>query len=176
MAKVQHGARPERADRAQTVEQFGGKEGVYINMTKPIAAALCAMLLAVPLAAQDLTHPSGLTADDLHLLHELKGLEQAFIDAETKHGVRADFLAAVAALESGWGQYQFEENNIMGFGWRGFDSPAHCIDHVAGYLAEHYLDPEGMYYNGATVAGVCVKYNGCDAWTQSVESLMNEIA
>lgn len=52
-----------------------------------------------------LTSPSGLAAEDLHLLHNLIGLEQAFIDAESEHGVRADFLAAVAALESGWGRY-----------------------------------------------------------------------
>lgn len=50
-----------------------------------------------------LTSPSGLDAEDLHLRHNLIGLEQAFIDAESEHGVRADFLAAVAALESGWG-------------------------------------------------------------------------
>lgn len=50
-----------------------------------------------------LTSPSGLAAEDLHLRHNLIGLEQVFIDAEVKHGVRADFLAAVAALESGWG-------------------------------------------------------------------------
>ena len=63
-----------------------------------------------------LTSPSGLAAEDLHLRHNLIGLEQVFIDAEVKHGVRADFLAAVAALESGWGRYQFRPNNIMGFG------------------------------------------------------------
>lgn len=62
-----------------------------------------------------LTSPSGLAAEDLHLRHNLIGLEQVFIDAEVKHGVRADFLAAVAALESGWGRYQFRPNNIMGF-------------------------------------------------------------
>ena len=50
-----------------------------------------------------LTSPSGLAAEDLHLRHILIGLEQVFIDAEVKHGIRADFLAAVAALESGWG-------------------------------------------------------------------------
>lgn len=46
-----------------------------------------------------LTSPSGLAAEDLHLRHNLIGLEQVFIDAEVKHGVRADFLAAVAALK-----------------------------------------------------------------------------
>ena len=69
-----------------------------------------------------LTSPSGLAAEGLHLRHNLIGLEQVFIDAEVKHGVRADFLAAVAALESGWGRYQFRPNNIMGFGQMEFSS------------------------------------------------------
>lgn len=77
-----------------------------------------------------LTSPSGLAAGDLHLRHNLIGLEQAFIDAEAKHGVRADFLAAVAALESGWGRHQFRPNNIMGFGQMEFSSMEECIDTV----------------------------------------------
>ena len=92
-----------------------------------------------------LTSPSGLAAEDLHLRHNLVGLEQAFIDAEAKHGVRADFLAAVAALESGWGRYQFRPNNIMGFGQMEFSSMEECIDTVAAYLAKHYLSPDGKY-------------------------------
>lgn len=63
-----------------------------------------------------LTSPSGLDAEDLHLRHNLIGLEQAFIDAESEHGVRADFLAAVAALESGWGRYQFRQITLWASG------------------------------------------------------------
>ena len=123
----------------------------------------------------DLTAPSGLTAADLQLKYDLRGLEAAFVAAEAEHGVRADFLAAVAALESGWGRYQFRQNNIMGFGQLAFASPEECIDHVAAYLAEHYLTPDGMYYNGPTVVGVCVRYNGRAAWAAAVAALMEEI-
>ena len=122
-----------------------------------------------------LTSPSGLTAEDLHLRHNLIGLEQAFIDAEAKHGVRADFLAAVAALESGWGRYQFRPNNIMGFGQMEFSSMEECIDTVAAYLAKHYLSPDGKYYNGETVEGVCVRYNGSPEWAESVQQIMEEV-
>lgn len=122
-----------------------------------------------------LTSPSGLAAEDLHLRHNLVGLEQAFIDAEDKHGVRADFLAAVAALESGWGRYQFRPNNIMGFGQMEFSSMEECIDTVAAYLAKHYLSPDGKYYNGETVAGVCIRYNGSPEWAESVQQIMEEV-
>jgi len=126
-------------------------------------------------AEMDLTAPSGLTAEDLRLRYNLRGLEAAFVAAVAAHGVRADFLAAVAALESGWGRYQFRPNNIMGFGQLAFASPEECIDHVAAYLAANYLDPDGIYYNGPTVAGVCVRYNGRAAWAAAVAALMEEI-
>lgn len=122
-----------------------------------------------------LTSPSGLAAEDLHLRHNLVGLEQAFIDAEDKHWVRADFLAAVAALESGWGRYQFRPNNIMGFGQMEFSSMEECIDTVAAYLAKNYLSPDGKYYNGETVAGVCIRYNGSPEWAESVQQIMEEV-
>lgn len=122
-----------------------------------------------------LTSPSGLAAEDLHLRHNLIGLEQVFIDAEVKHGVRADFLAAVAALESGWGRYQFRPNNIMGFGQKEFSSMEECIDTVAAYLAKHYLSPDGKYYNGETVEGVCVRYNGNPEWAEVVQQIMEEV-
>lgn len=122
-----------------------------------------------------LTSPSGLAAEDLHLRHNLIGLERVFIDAEVKHGVRADFLAAVAALESGWGRYQFRPNNIMGFGQKEFSSMEECIDTVAAYLAKHYLSPDGKYYNGETVEGVCVRYNGNPEWAEVVQQIMEEV-
>lgn len=120
-----------------------------------------------------LTSPSGLTADDLCLSYVLNGHEQDFIDAEEKYGVRADFIAAIAALESGWGRHQFLANNVMGFGSRAFNSISECIDYVAGFLAENYLQPGGRYYNGATVAGVCVCYNGRAEWANAVTELMS---
>lgn len=146
-------------------------------MRKILAALLLAALTAIPVQAAgiDLTEPSGLTAEELQLKHDLAGLEQAFIDAETTYGVRADFLAAVAALESGWGRYPFRTNNIMGFGRKAFASKTACIDYVAAYLAEHYLSPDGKYYNGTTVEAVCVRYNGNAQWTSLVCEIMNII-
>ena len=84
-------------------------------------------------------------------------------------------VAAVAALESGWGRYQFRPNNIMGFGQMEFSSMEECIDTVAAYLAKHYLSPDGKYYNGETVEGVCVRYNGNPEWAEVVQQIMEEV-
>ncbi len=164
-------ATPIDAQREQQVEPITTAlhtEGTFeTNLaTEPKAAAVDDGLL---------TSPSGLDAEDLHLRHNLIGLEQAFIDAESEYGVRADFLAAVAALESGWGRYQFRPNNIMGFGQKEFSSMEECIDTVAAYLAKHYLSPDGKYYNGETVEGVCVRYNGNLEWAEVVQQIMEEV-
>lgn len=164
-------ATPIDAQKEQQVEPITTAlhtEGTFeTNLaTEPKAAAVDDGLL---------TSPSGLAAEDLHLRHNLIGLEQAFIDAEAKHGVRADFLAAVAALESEWGRYQFRPNNIMGFGQMEFSSMEECINTVAAYLAKHYLSPDGKYYNGETVEGVCVRYNGGPEWAESVQQIMEEV-
>lgn len=129
-----------------------------------IAIVLCVAVAVTP----------GLT-----LQGELAPLEDAFLAAEAEYGVDARFLAAVAALESGWGKSELarEKNNL--FGWRGadgymaFDSPEECIDHVAGYLAEEYLSPEGLYYNGLTVEDVAEHYCGGNAdWVEMVKEIM----
>lgn len=125
-----------------------------------------------------LTATPGLT-----LQGDLIPLEDAFLSAESTYGVDASFLAAVAALESGWGKSELarEKNNL--FGWRGadgymaFDSPEDCIDHVAEYLAEEYLDPDGLYYNGLSVEDVAENYCGGNAdWVKMVEEIMQSVS
>lgn len=57
-----------------------------------------------------------------------------------------------------------------------FDSQEDCIDHVAKYLAKHYLDPDGVYYNGSTVEGISVYYcGGNEDWIKAIYGLMHEI-
>lgn len=135
---------------------------------KTISVILCVALSATPC---------------LNLQGDLANLEDAFLQAEADHGVDAAFLAAVAALESGWGESELarEKNNL--FGWRGadgymaFDSPEDCIDHVAEYLAEEYLDPDGLYYNGLSVEDVAENYCGGNAdWVKMVEEIMKSVS
>ncbi len=123
---------------------------------------------------RDLTVPSGFTEEELAagLRGELISLAPDFIAAEEKYGVNAVFLAAVAALESGWGKSCFRPNNIFGWSGKNFGSKEECIDFVASKIAEHYLSDGGKYYNGKTVAGVNVCYNGSAFWERKVSGIM----
>ena len=122
----------------------------------------------------DLTLKSGFSAEELEagLRGELCLYARDFVLAEEKYGVNAVFLAAVAALESGWGKYCFRENNIFGWSGKSFSSKEECIDFVASKIAEHYLSEDGKYYNGKTVSGVNVFYNGSDLWAKKVKEIM----
>lgn len=125
-------------------------------------------------AEADLTVPSGLSAEQLSLglRGELSALSAEFIAAEQKYGVNAVFLAAVAALESGWGRNCFRRNNIFGWSGKDFSGKAECIDFVASKIAEHYLSEDGKYYHGKTVSGVNVCYNGSAFWARKVTEIM----
>lgn len=121
-------------------------------------------------------------AEAMTLKHDLAPLEDAFIGAADTYGIDPVLLAAIATLESDHGRSRLarERNNL--FGWRGsggymaFDSQEDCIDHVAKYLAKHYLDSDGIYYNGATVEGISVYYcGGNQLWVDAIKWLMMEI-
>ena len=126
----------------------------------------------------DLTSPCGFSPDELSrgLLGELSSLAENFIAAEEKYGVNALFLSAVAALESGWGKYCFRPNNIFGWSGKDFESKEECIDFVASKIAEHYLSEDGKYYNGKTVSGVNVFYNGNLFWEEKISGIMSMIS
>ena len=129
-------------------------------------------------AKLDLTTPCGFSAEELSkgLSGELLALAEEFVLAEEKYGVNAVFLAAVSALESGWGRYCFRKNNIFGWSGKDFETKAECIDFVASRIAKHYLSEDGKYYNGKTVSGVNVFYNGNDFWTNKVCGIMAMIS
>ncbi len=109
------------------------------------------------------------------LLHDLKPLALLFIQAQEKYGIDAVFLAAIAAEESGWGRYQFRQNNIFGFEGFDFDSLEECIDYVASFLSKQYLTPGAKYYEGTSVAAVNTYYNGRDTWEEHITQIMNNI-
>ncbi|MBQ7874377.1 MAG: glucosaminidase domain-containing protein [Oscillospiraceae bacterium] len=148
-------------------------------MKKLIALFILAAFALSPLevsAAEefDLTVPCGLSEEELAagLRDELIAFAPEFIAAEQKYGVNAVFLAAVAALESGWGKSCFRPNNIFGWNGKDFESKAECIDFVASKIAEHYLSEGGKYYHGKTVSGVNICYNGSDFWERKVTEIM----
>lgn len=119
---------------------------------------------------------------------------QYFYYAEKQYGVNGVFLAAVAIHESAWGSstIALNKNNLFGYG--AYDSSpyessyqfsdyAECIDLLARVFVKYYLNPvgtkiydgnvaDGMYYNGATLSGVNVKYATDKNWANGVYTWM----
>ena len=43
-----------------------------------------------------------------------------------------------------------------------------CLEHKTRFLAEAYLTPGGLYYNGTDLSAVCKSYNGSVYWRNLV--------
>jgi len=118
------------------------------------------------------------TAEELRhgLLRELIPLAPAFAAAQEEYGIDAVFLAAIAALESGWGLYPINETNLFGFGNMSFETREAGVDHVAGFLRREYLTEGGRYYRGVSVAGVAHHYcPPTEEWPDRISRIMREI-
>lgn len=135
-------------------------------------------VVALGVQESELTKPCGLTEEELasRLLYELPQYAGDFLAAEEKHGVNACFLAAIASLESGHGRYCFKPNNIFGWSGKSFESVPECIDYVAEKLATNYLNPEGKYYRGGTIADIGKVYcPGREEWVTKVTGIYEKL-
>ncbi len=127
--------------------------------------------------------PCGWTEEQLEqaLRGNLKLYAADFLSAERDYHVNAVFLAAVAALESGWGTSALarDKHNLFGFKsgktFKPFASDEACIRYVASYLDRHYLTEGGRHFHGYEVKDVCVCYCGTPDWTVQVERIMEQI-
>ena len=136
----------------------------------------------VILFSEDVTVPSTVSADFINSRLEgtnMAGLGQAFKKAEKNYGVNAIFLTGLAIHESDYGRSQIAQvkNNLFGFmaydsspfssaGY--FESFDACIDYVARYLSQHYLKPDGMYYNGKSIAAINTRYASDKGWSEKI--------
>ena len=115
------------------------------------------------------------------LLGNLPEYAKYYLQAEAEYNVNAVFLAAVSALESGWGKSYLAVNKNNLFGWKGgssyryFNSVEECIMHVAKYLRKNYLTPGGSYFNGYSVEAVGVVYCTSSSWASQVNGIMRDI-
>ena len=120
-----------------------------------------------------------------------------FFDAEQRYGINGVFLASIAIHESGWGRSAIavDKHNLYGFGAYDsspyqsaltFDSYAEGTDTVAAWLISNYLNPagtllkngstaSGLYFNGANVTGVNVRYASDPAWCTKVFATMQSL-
>lgn len=155
-----------------------------MNYKRLIASFLLAVCLAVPVHAQSLLEPSGLTVEQMSagLLKDLKPYAADFIKAEQDTGVNAVFLAAVAAIESGWNTSTVATTYNNVYGWTSndgtyssFASVTDCINCIANKLKNMYLSPDGVYFNGYTIDAVNTRYNGTEYWATMVKQIMSEI-
>ena len=114
--------------------------------------------------------------------NNLRGLApyaEIFIQAEVQTGVNARFLAAIAALESGWGKSDLAKykDNLFGwtceYGYESFGTKQECILMVAQDIKDKYLTEGGAYFEGWTVEDVAKHYNTVNpAWADTVREIM----
>ena len=127
---------------------------------------------------------SGITSDQFSysLIGNLKDVSDAILAYSGVNEIDPILVASIAALESGWNSSPVAEKYNNLFGWtnndgtyRRFESKDECIKYVCEQLKEHYLTPDGKYFEGYEIADICVHYNGSEEWTQAIEEIYKQI-
>lgn len=110
----------------------------------------------------DLKVKSNLSTEQLEkgLIGDSKKYAKDFVKAEEKYGINALILASISAQESGYMSSNMSntKNNVFGFGSMKFSSKSECIDYVANFLNDEYLDKDGKFYHGTDLKDVNVHY------------------
>ena len=116
------------------------------------------------------------------LIGNLKDVSDAILAYSGINEIDPILVASIAALESGWNSSPVAEKYNNLFGWtnndgtyRRFESKDECIKYVCEQLKEHYLTPDGKYFEGYEIADICVHYNGSEEWTQAIEEIYKQI-
>ena len=127
---------------------------------------------------------SGITSDQFSysLIGNLKDVSDAILAYSGVNEIDPILVASIAALESGWNSSPVAEKYNNLFGWtnndgtyRRFESKDECIKYVCEQLKEHYLTPDGKYFEGYEIADICVHYNGSEEWTNAIEEIYKQI-
>ena len=127
---------------------------------------------------------SGITSDQFSysLIGNLKDVSDAILVYSGVNEIDPILVASIAALESGWNSSPVAEKYNNLFGWtnndgtyRRFESKDECIKYVCEQLKEHYLTPDGKYFEGYEIADICVHYNGSEEWTHAIEEIYKQI-
>jgi murein DD-endopeptidase MepM/ murein hydrolase activator NlpD len=94
-------------------------------------------------------------------------------------------MVANAAWETGWGTSNFAQNRNNLYGWDAqtenpgeadtFATKAACIRHVMERVKILYLEEDGPFYDGGTLAGMD-EYADDDNWQNGIVSIMNDLA
>lgn len=154
------------------------KKVITIIITIAAMLLLSLTVYASPADLKDTSDVPTVAQLESALRHELKQYAADYIDAAQTYGIDVYFLCARDALESGWGRYTAASHNLGGWtdangDYMEFGSVQGYIDFTARNISNMYLDPEGAYYNGTSLAAVNTRYNGSDFWLEEVEGIMS---
>lgn len=119
---------------------------------------------------------------------------EVFFEMEQKYNINGIFLAALGMHESNWGTSTIAQEKKNLFGYGSYDSSAYessfefesyeeGIETVAKSLVKNYLNEagteiydgetaSGTYYNGATLAGVNIRYASDSNWATRIYNIM----
>lgn len=152
-------------------------------MRKLITTILCSVMLLCNAAYGfsqnfDTRTKSDVTAEHLNakLKNKLTNLGQEFINVQEKYGINAEFLVAIAIIESGNGSSRAarQKNNFFGLmgkkGLLSFNSPQECID----YAARNLTKSDGYYFGRGryTISQIARRYATNKKWPSMVIATM----
>lgn len=136
---------------------------------------------------KDLTVQSHATVAQMRKMLKGTALEKlapVFVKEEKSYGINAIGLASIAALESDWGTSRRarEDHNLTGFGVNtdeaegiNASSDQENIKRTAGWIAENYLDENGIYYKGKGLPGINKYYSASYTWAWKVENCAQQM-
>ena len=165
-----------------------GSKLILIVIVMLIAFCVVANAAEIKQGIQELPqrskNESWITSDQFSysLIGNLKDVSDAILAYSGVNEIDPILVASIAALESGWNSSPVAEKYNNLFGWtnndgtyRRFESKDECIKYVCEQLKEHYLTPDGKYFEGYEIADICVHYNGSEEWTQAIEEIYKQI-
>lgn len=122
--------------------------------------------------SEDITEPSVLSEEQKEacLIGDMRCFYKDF--DKVSGGIKYEALTAISALETGHFKSELakEYNNVGGMrgsnGYFQYDTKQDGIEALSNLLTNHYLNPEGCYYEGNTILDVSKNYNQSTHWVQ----------
>jgi beta-N-acetylglucosaminidase len=164
----------------EALQQYSDKETVYEEFLAFVSGVLQERIDVGDLRVQ--SNVSNEWIDNFFKGTPLEGYGRAFTIAERVYGVNAIMLAKMAAHESAYGTSKIArcKNNLFGFMAydadayeyaKRFDTVEDCLNNVAKYITENYLDSDGKYHNGTTLKDIGVMWATDRRWAEKIESI-----
>lgn len=129
---------------------------------------------------------SNLTEEQIYNMLEgnpLQTLSRAYYYYEQEFQVNVFFIIALNREESGNGQSDLamSHNNLGGVkdfetgGWKHFSDWGESLRYIMNLMNEHYLTPDGEYYNGVDIWSINQKYCEGTQWAINLNNIAYEM-